>query len=501
MEMMFPNISWRLSGNRERVPRTLWVGVILLVIFLPTNTPADTIELKAGGRVEGEVISTSATEVQIKVGSQLITFPRSEVLRVLIGDSPPPSSQPATQPSGPRVDPFVAEMSRGIRRLKALQSATLAGVNIRDYSSRVLDAKVEVDEVAQNLAGHTTGRPLVSLLQEALDYHVIAMNGWSGGLSRNWVRVPSGLPNRCPEIMGPDATISSGVLWEYSTQPLWTCARRALEKLEDAMRTLQAGEGVPAVEPKFGGKALTPLSLKQNQDESLKVRFESRGQDNAEMVLIPEGAFTMGDSHGDGDADETPAHQASVGAFWLDRTEVTNGEFARFIQTRSTTQSAWRQDANSKDSRPAVNVSWSEALAYCVWAGKRLPTEAEWEYAARGIDARKYPWGNVWEDSRARFEGNWHGERAAPVGSYPSGASPFGVLDLAGNVWEWTSSLYKPYPYRATDGRENLNSTGARVYRGGGWFDGPRRLRSAMRLKYGPTDRDGVLGFRCAQNP
>jgi formylglycine-generating enzyme required for sulfatase activity len=234
--------------------------------------------------------------------------------------------------------------------------------------------------------------------------------------------------------------------------------------------------------------------------ESLRAgTIERRGKDNAEMAYIPTGTFTMGDTHGDG-GDQEKAHQVTIDGFWLDRTEVTNGQFARFVQAGNAAQGNWRELASGKDQHPVVNVAWSDAVAYCRWADKRLPTEAEWEYAARGTDGREYPWGNTWEDNRARFSGNRGNQTTAPVGSYPTGASPFGILDLAGNVAEWISSLYKPYPYNATDGREDLAASGGRVDRGGSWDYNPRYLRSANRFWNVPAYRDNNLGFRCAQD-
>jgi formylglycine-generating enzyme required for sulfatase activity len=181
--------------------------------------------------------------------------------------------------------------------------------------------------------------------------------------------------------------------------------------------------------------------------------------------------------------------------------EVTNAQFAQFAQGSGYKPLGnWRAEfTTGKDQHPVVNVTWHDAVAYCRWADKRLATEAEWEYAARGTDGRKYPWANAWEAGRARFSGNNGGERTTPVGSYPSGASPFGVLDLAGNVWEWVSSLYWPYPYSATDGRENLTASGRRVMRGGSWNGSPKSLRSADRGGINPSFRGNGLGFRCAQ--
>ncbi len=235
--------------------------------------------------------------------------------------------------------------------------------------------------------------------------------------------------------------------------------------------------------------------------ESLQAgTIQRRGRDNAEMVYIPAATFTMGDTYGDGDADEKPTHQVALAAFWLDRIEVTNAQFVRFIAAGNTAQGEWRKYASGKDQHPVVAVTWHDAVAYCRWAEKRLPTEAEWEYAARGTDGRKYPWGNAWEDTRARFSGNRGSETTAPVGSYPTGASPFGALDMAGNVWEWVNSLYKPYPYVATDGREGLSASGGRVVRGGSWGYDPGGLRSANRIRGGPADGFyGDVGFRCAQ--
>ncbi len=232
-------------------------------------------------------------------------------------------------------------------------------------------------------------------------------------------------------------------------------------------------------------------------------QIERRGRDNAEMVYIPAGTFTMGDTLGDGGADERPPHPVTLEAFWLDRTEVTNAQFARFVAEGDATPGNWRSKpvAVGKDTHPVVNATWHDALAYCRWAGKRLPTEAEWEYGARGTDGRRYPWGNAWETNRARFDGNKGSETTAPVGSYPTGASPFGALDMAGNAWEWTSSLYKPYPYAASDGREEPDALGGRVVRGGSWSFDSGGLRSAYRNRYIPAIRLVVAGFRCAESP
>lgn len=230
---------------------------------------------------------------------------------------------------------------------------------------------------------------------------------------------------------------------------------------------------------------------------------QRRGADDVEMVYVAAGPFTMGDTHGDGEEDERPAGRLTVPAFWLDRTEVTNAQFARFARAARDSGLArgdkWVLE-EGKDQHPVVNTPWRVAVAYCRWAGKRLPTEAEWEYAARGTDGRKYPWGDAWDDRHARFDGNRGGQGAAPVGSYPTGISPFGALDMAGNVWEWVSTLYRPYPYFSRDGREIASTQDRHVFRGGSWVLSPWDLRASNR-EFGEAGyRSVYIGFRCARS-
>jgi formylglycine-generating enzyme required for sulfatase activity len=218
------------------------------------------------------------------------------------------------------------------------------------------------------------------------------------------------------------------------------------------------------------------------------------------MALVPAGSFTMGDTFGDGDPAEKPTASVALKAFWLDRFEVTFDQFAKFVQAGGyKPQGNWEQLRSRGGNHPVINVTWNDAVAYCRWADKSLPSEAEWEYAARGTEGRKYPWGNQWDPNRARFRGNKGTATSAPVGSYPNGASPFGIQDLAGNVWEWTASLEKPYPYVATDGREDLRTGGSRVTRGGSWLGDSEFLRATVRDFSSPTSKNDKLGFRCAQ--
>ncbi|UCC64502.1 MAG: formylglycine-generating enzyme family protein [Anaerolineae bacterium] len=219
--------------------------------------------------------------------------------------------------------------------------------------------------------------------------------------------------------------------------------------------------------------------------------LEPVGPVDKEMVLISGGEFMMGSS--DGDADEAPPHLVSVASFWMDLTEVTNDEFAAFTQaTGYQAPSVQLGEGN----HPVSRVTWDDANAYCTWASKRLPTEAEWEFAARGTDGRVYPWGNDWDPTRVN--GRERGIRGTTaVGSFGAGASPFGVLDMAGNVREWTAHWYDKYP-GSSFYSQYFNKF--RVHRGGGWFDEAADLRAANRNGGPPDSANDDLGFRCVRD-
>jgi formylglycine-generating enzyme required for sulfatase activity len=206
-----------------------------------------------------------------------------------------------------------------------------------------------------------------------------------------------------------------------------------------------------------------------------------------DRVTIPEGEFVQGSTRVD---DERPVHKVRLAAFKIDRTEVTRGMYARCVAARRCAKSI--VDLQSDPQLPMTNVTWHEARAFCTYAGGRLPTEAEWEKAARGSDAREFPWGNDADCARANW-GNFEGEgpcagknpgRPVAVGSYPDGASPFGIQDLAGNVWEWVEDKYDLEPER-------------RVVRGGSCCSYFVEPRAANRNAWDPKHRDGDLGFRC----
>lgn len=212
--------------------------------------------------------------------------------------------------------------------------------------------------------------------------------------------------------------------------------------------------------------------------------------DGVDMALVPPGCFLMGSEVGD--EDTKPIHPVCFDRpFWIDRYEVTNGQFAE-LGGRAGRESSWT-DAD----RPRESITWHEASAFCALRGAQLPTEAEWEYAARGPDSLLFPWGDTFVTANTVFGGNAKGEPAR-VGSRPGGISWVGAHDLGGNVAEWVSSLHRPYPFDSADGRESAEDEGVRVVRGGSWFF-PIIVRASDRDTYEPDFEYGALGFRCAR--
>ncbi len=263
------------------------------------------------------------------------------------------------------------------------------------------------------------------------------------------------------------------------------------------------------------------------------------------MLLIPAGEFTMGSAEGtDGLPDEHPERRVYIGAFLLDRLEVTNRAYAAFVQA-----TGHRAPANSNPSatlweherplaaildHPVVNVSWDDAVAYCLWLGKRLPTEAEWEKAARGTDARRYPWGKDWDIAKANSASYWAGRTidfqsgadwdafwlkgdgarlskekgikgevlTLPVGSFPEGVSPYGALDMAGNAAEWVADWFDPNYYRNAPLSDPPGPARGAIksMRGGSWLKPAVSLRTSDR-DWGTMDsRPSGTSFRCAKD-
>ena len=245
-----------------------------------------------------------------------------------------------------------------------------------------------------------------------------------------------------------------------------------------------------------------PTGQKQSQEKSVSTKLPE-----GSMVLIPAGEFTMGSQ--DGDADERPAHKVQVNAFSMDVYEVTVRQYAEFLRAEGFHSPLdWKtMNQPTHQKYPVANVDWADAAAYCKWAGKRLPTEAEWEKAARGTDGRLYPWGN---DPPTPLHANYgktgshNYEALAPVGTFENGKSPYGIYDMAGNVWEWVSDWYDTDYYKNSPQQnpEGPPTGGFKVIRGGAWNTSARNLRSSDRYWDPPSFRSLYFpGFRCVKNP
>jgi formylglycine-generating enzyme required for sulfatase activity len=228
-------------------------------------------------------------------------------------------------------------------------------------------------------------------------------------------------------------------------------------------------------------------------------------KDGSVMVYVPAGKFWMGSDEYN---NERPQHEVTLDAFWIDRTEVTNRQYQLCVadgacSLPSKSESYTRDSYYSNpgfDDYPVIYVDWNQAVTYCRWADKRLPTEAEWEKAARGTDKRNYPWGEGVDCNRANY--TVCKSDTTEVGSYPQGASPYGALDMAGNVWEWVADWYDSNYYANSPDRnpQGPESGKFRVVRGGSWYGDQGDIRAANRSTSGPSLVGGGLGFRCAHS-
>jgi formylglycine-generating enzyme required for sulfatase activity len=366
-----------------------------------------------------------------------------------------------------------------------------------------------------------------------------------------------------PDNVAADGTGRNGVytkhLLQYMTQPGLEVGMM-LRKIRTAVKEETGGQQVPwengSIEGEFyfnspGGvppvipPASSPPTPSPSSGTQIAVGSYSQqpqtppaslvGNDGAEMVLVPSGEFSMGSDRDELDrlqasresfGDEIPRHRVYLDAFYIDKYEVTNAHFQQFVQaTGHRTQAELVNGANWRAPRgpgssitgleqhPVVQVSQEDAKAYCSWAGKRLPTEAEWEKAARGTDGQHYPWGNQFDGRRVNFcdtncAYKWKDNAAndgyrytAPVGSYEEGKSPYGAYDMAGNVWEWVADWYDANYYRHSPAHnpQGPASGDKTVLRGGGWGDLALHVRASDRVRRAPARQNDTFGFRCAK--
>jgi formylglycine-generating enzyme required for sulfatase activity len=249
--------------------------------------------------------------------------------------------------------------------------------------------------------------------------------------------------------------------------------------------------------------------------DEIKPRVKLPSIISESMIFISSGEFQMGNNgrplpEGEGDSDESPAHHVYVPGFWMDKYEVTNAQYSKYVQAaHAHSPKHWTNGSypSAKANHPVVYVDWFDANDYCHWSGKRLPSEEEWEKAARGTDGRDFPWGELFDPQKANTPQYWLVKQekgdTMPVGSFENGKSPYGLYDMAGNVYEWVANWYKPYPGNQVPnihyGEKN------KILRGGSWYDclsygcglsSPAYNRS----RFNPSIKNKGFGFRCAKS-
>jgi formylglycine-generating enzyme required for sulfatase activity len=237
-------------------------------------------------------------------------------------------------------------------------------------------------------------------------------------------------------------------------------------------------------------------------------------KDGSELVLVPAGEFIRGNDYASGRAvfdEEKPRHTVWLHAYAIGKYPVTNRQYHRFVAETGHRSPAYWSDAElNGDDLPVVGVNWADAVAYCDWAGLRLPTEAEWEKAARGTDGRLYCWGDTWNPRFGNFDDNLLCDgsvdgfaRTSPVGSFPDGVSPYGCFDMLGNVWEWCSDWFDEYgasPVATNPRGPKSSPLGLRVLKGGSWEFASRYGVTCSHRNYffKPESYDMDIGFRVA---
>jgi formylglycine-generating enzyme required for sulfatase activity len=336
------------------------------------------------------------------------------------------------------------------------------------------------------------------------------------------------------QIIEPDISVFVLILLMLMFAPTSVVAKKRIHRMtrvaEDCSVCHQDAHAVPGVlfnrecavcHTDNSGKPASQFERKgsleqfkkpENPDAGMQLPMyydESRiGGKANDMVLIPDGEFVMGTN--DRLPDEGPEHKVNIPAFYIDKYEVTNLQYKQFIDAtnrKSPEHFRNRTFPDGKADHPVTYVSWYDADEYCHWAGKRLPSEQEWEKTARSTDGRIYPWGNDFAITRANTPQHWlvleQDGDTTPVGAFPEGVSAFGTFDMSGNVWEWTASWYKPHPgnHRVT---ENYGEK-YKVLKGGSWWDCSFykcgiSAPSYNRSFFLQSTKNKSFGFRCAKS-
>jgi formylglycine-generating enzyme required for sulfatase activity len=371
------------------------------------------------------------------------------------------------------------------------------------------------------------------------------LDRWNLSPGETWVReIDNALAGCacCVVVLSPDSARSDVVLAEYNAAledgkrvvPLLYRACRVPFRLRPLQRVECRGRGAEdegllrEMLDALGVAAAARLVRGQPPDPRLEAALARFRLGQEELIHIPAGEFLMGGLEEEGADFEHPQRLLDLPEYYIMRAPVTNAQYALFVEAGGYREQTWWTDAGwvwrqqegrtepgyrgdqtwNQPDYPVVGVSWYEALAFARWAGGALPSEAEWEKAAswdaRAQRKRRYPWGDTWDAQRCNTQEKGPG-RTTPVGHYsPRGDSAYGLVDMAGNVWEWTRSRWGEdwgvpdfkYPYVPGDGREDLAAADLRVLRGGSWYDTSRGARCAVRSRYLPDNWYSDVGFR-----
>jgi formylglycine-generating enzyme required for sulfatase activity len=412
-----------------------------------------------------------------------------------------PAPPPSRSPSGPAaIDIFLSYSRRNLAAMRTVE-AVLRGAGLSVWTDEGLEAGTPSWTGAiEEAVGQA--QAMVVLLSPAAKASV-------------WVENEVALAQRKKKRIYPllvDGDEDSAVLFRLISVH-WVDGRQGLQAavgqvLTQMGRVRKGGGAAVAPAPSAGDEELAALArrVKETAREAARLRASrdplgALEQHGLEWVTVPAGEFMMGSN---GSNDEKPIHRVHLSAYQIARHPVTNAQYELFVKATSyAAPKHWKNGEipAGKEKHPVVYVTWQNAQAFCVWAGVRLPTEAEWEKAARGTDERKYPWGNEPPTvDLCNFNGNV-GD-TTPVGLYPKGASPYDALDMAGNVWEWVNDWYDS-DYYSVSPRDNPQGPAAgssRVLRGGSWGNNGYDVRSAYRFSNLPDYWFSLSGFRCVRS-
>lgn len=405
---------------------------------------------------------------------------------ILSGGEPTPAkpkkTPPVKRPTPPRKQPDKDPVKTPPTKAKALVNITI--------NSEPTECEIYLNDIYRGTTAASNGKLIIADLDPTVTY---TLRVYKRGVGEN-VQVIT--PNEETGV-----TISLSQLAKNNDA---TNTKPVKDPIKDPVKDPIKDPVKDAIKDPIKDPKTTDVAINkpENKTPDVKPTPAPPVKPNSPMVLVPGGDFTIGSNKSYDN--EKPQRKTNLAGFYIDVYEVTNGEYKLFCDATSRpypAAPAWDKDYFlTKPNYPVINVSWEDATAYAQWVGKRLPTEEEWEKAARGSENRIWPWGKDFQISFANLQGNEDGyDYAAPIGSFKGGISTFGAYDMAGNVWEWTSSQFKPYP--GGPEKDALYKQDCRVIRGGG-FQAPPTILKGMTFRF-PSDPKmayEATGFRCARS-